>query len=107
MTDTQGVRRFTTGVLPLSQAKTRADRLESLLAQHQRDGGLDMTTREACEAFQRVYGAELFPHHGEAGLSALEAAQRVLCDRENKRRCRVTGVMVKTYRVELKQVELI
>lgn len=105
--DTHGLKRYTTGPLSLQDAKTRADRLEALLANHQRNGGADMTTREACEAFQRVYGVELFPHHGEAGLGALEAAQRVLCEREHKRPCRVTGVTVKTWRVAEKQVELI
>lgn len=105
--DTQGVKRYTTGPLPLSEAKTRADRLESLLATHQRGGGKDMTVRELCEAFERVYGAQLFPHHCEAGMSALEAAQRVECDRENRRACRVTGVHVKVYFLREKQVELI
>lgn len=106
-TDTQSVKRYTTSPLPLSQAKTRADRLESILANHQRNGGTDMTVRELCEEFTRVYGAVLFPHHGEAGMAALEAAKRVECDRENRRACRVTGVHVKVYRLVAKQVELI
>jgi hypothetical protein len=91
----------------LASAKTRADRLESLLAEHQRNGGEDMTVRELCEAFTRVYGGQLFPHHGEAGVSALEAAERVVCDRENRRACRVTGVHVKVYRLVPKQAGLI
>lgn len=106
-TGTHGVKRYTTGPLPMSEAKTRSDRLESLLADHQRNGGQDMTVRELCAAFDRVYGVALFPHHGEAGMCALEAAQRVLCDRENKRHCKVTNVLVKVYRLAEKQVELI
>ena len=105
--DTQRVKRYTTGPLALTDAKTRADRIEALLASHQRDGGSDMTVREVCVAFERVYGVQLFPHHGEAGLSALEVAKRVVCDRENKRHCRVTNVLVKTYHLVVKQVELI
>lgn len=106
-TDTHSVKRYTTGPLSLSDAKTRADRIEALLAAHQRDGGQDMTVREVCEAFQRVYGAQLFPHHGEAGISALEAAKRVQVDRNNKRHCTVTGVLVKVCSLQAKQVELI
>ena len=100
-------RRLTTGPLPLSQAKLQADRVESLLADHQRNGGSDMTVREVCEAYQRVYGDPMFPNHAEGRLGNLEAAKRVECDRENKRPCRVTGVTVKVYRVVAKQVELI
>lgn len=106
-TDTHRVKRYTTGPLPLDQAKSRADRLEALLAQHQRGGGQDMTVRELCEAYTRVYGDQLFPHHGEAGMNLLEAGKRVDCDRENKRHCTVTGVLVKVYRLRAKQVELI
>lgn len=106
-TDTQSVKRYTTGPLPLDQAKTRADRLEALLANCQRAGQRDMTVRELCEEYQRVYGAAMFPNHCEAGMAALEAAERVQCDRENKRACRVTGVHVKVYRLQAKQVELI
>ena len=50
-TDTRRVKRYTTGPLPVREAKTRADRVESLIAQHQRNGGVDMTVREICEAF--------------------------------------------------------
>jgi hypothetical protein len=99
--------RLSTGPLPLSQAKAQADRVESLLANHQRDGGKDMTVREVCEAYLRVYGDPMFPNHAEGRLGNLEAAKRVVCDRENKRQCRVTGVTVKVYRVVEKQVELI
>lgn len=106
-TDTHSVKRYTTGPLSLSDAKTRNDRIEALLAAHQRNGGQDMTVREVCEAFQRVYGAQLFPHHGEAGINALEAAKRVQVDRENKRHCTVTGVLVKVCSLQAKQVELI
>jgi hypothetical protein len=104
--DTQRVKRYTTGPLPLAAAKTRADRLEALLADHQRSGAADMTVRELCEAFCRVYGSVMFPNHCEAGMAALEAAERVVCDRENPRACRVTGVRVKVYRLEAKQVEV-
>ncbi len=114
-TDTQSVKRYTTGPLPLSDAKTRADRVEALLAQHQRDGGRDMTVREMCVAFDSMGWLNkstgrplvLFPNHAEAAFAALEAAERVQCDRENKRACRVTGVHVKVYRLQVKQVELI
>jgi hypothetical protein len=105
--DTQGVKRYTTGPLPLSAAKTRNDRVEALLAAHQRSGGQNMTVREICEAYQRVYGEQLFPNHGEAGVSALEAAKRVQVDRENRRHCTVTGVLVKVCSLPAKQVELI
>lgn len=101
---TSGVKRYTTGPLPISQAKTRADRLESVLANLMRTGMPDATVRELCEAFWRTYEVQLFPHHGEAGLAALEAAGRVECDRDNKRPCTVTGVSVKVYRLHAKQV---
>ena len=114
LVDTQGAKRYTTGPLPLAQAKTRADRLEAILANHQRDGGADMTVRELCEAFNAMGYRDrsgrplvLFPNHCEAGMASLEAAERVQCDRENKRACRVTGVHVKVYRLVAKQVELI
>lgn len=110
-TDTQttadrpsGVKRYTTGPLPLGQAKTRADRLEAVLANLMRNGMPDATVRELCTAFERTYGVQLFPHHGEAGLAALEAAGRVQCDREHKRPCTVTGVAVKVYRLQAQQV---
>lgn len=112
--DTCGVRRFTTGPLSVSEAKTRNDRVEALLARHQRNGGVNMTVREMCEAFNemryldgRGQPMELFPNHAEAAFANLEAAERVECDRENKRKCTVTGVMVKVYRLREKQVELI
>jgi hypothetical protein len=103
----QQATRLTTGPLPLSEAKAQADRVESLLANHQRDGGKDMTVREVCVAYESVYGHAMFPNHAEGRLGNLEAARRELCDRENKRPCRVTGVTVKVYRVVEKQVELI
>lgn len=102
-----GVKRYTTGPLPLSEAKNRADRLEALLAAHQRHGGADMTVRELCRAYEATYGLQLFPHHGEAGMVALEAAERVVCDRENRRACCVTGKLVKVYRLVPKQSELL
>lgn len=114
-TDTQRVKRYTTGPLPVQDAKNRADRLEALLAQHQRNGGQDMTVNELRVAFNGAgyrnertgEPLELYPNTCEAGMSALEAAQRVVCDRENKRHCTVTGVLVKVYRLKAKQVELI
>jgi hypothetical protein len=105
--DTQCVKRFTTGPLSLTDAKAQADRVEALLASHQRSGGADMTVREVCQAYERVYGETMFPNHAEGRLGNLEAAKRVECDRENKRPCRVTGVTVKVYRVAEKQVELL
>jgi hypothetical protein len=113
--DTQRVKRYTTGPLPLCDAKSRADRLEALLAQHQRAGGRDMTVKELCRAYNgaqfrhEVTGdlLELYPNTCEAGMSSLEAAQRVECDRENKRHCTVTGVEVKVYRLKARQVEIV
>jgi hypothetical protein len=105
-TDTPTAKRYTTGQLPVHEAKKQADRAEALLAAHQRAGGVDMTNVEMCEAYQRVYGETLYPHHGMARLNNLEAANRVVCDRENKRPCSVTGKLVQTYTVPLLQVRL-
>lgn len=105
-TDTQTVKRYTTGPLPLAEAKKQADRVEALIAAHQRAGGVDMTNVEMCEAYQRVYGEVLYPHHGMARLNNLEAANRVVCDRVDKRRCSVTGHQVQTYTVPMMQVRL-
>jgi len=106
-TSTSQAARLTTGPLPLSEAKAQADRIEALLANHQRGGGKDMTVREVCAAYERVYGEPMFPNHAEGRLGNLEAAKRVECDRENRRPCSVTGVTVKVYRVAVKQVELL
>ena len=106
-TDTQRVKRYTTGPLALSDAKAQADRIEALLANHQRGGGQDMTVREVCAAYERVYGEPMFPNHAEGRLGNLEAAKRVECDRENRRPCSVTGVTVKVYRVAARQGDLL
>ena len=106
-TDTQRTKRYTPGVLALSEAKAQADRIESLLASTQRSGGDGLTVREVCREYERVYGDVLFPNHAEARLSNLEAAGRVLVDRLNPRACSVTGVKVKVCRVPLQQVPLI
>jgi hypothetical protein len=113
--DTQGVKRYTTGALPLKDSATRADRVERIMANHQRGGGQNMTVREICEAFNqagfmRAEARELlvlFPHHGEAALGLLEAAKRVVCDRTNKRKCTVTGVLVKVYWLRERQAEMV
>jgi len=97
--------RLSPGPLPLSVAKTQADRIESILASHQRNGGADMTTREICEAYERMWQVMLFPNQAEGRLASLEAAQRVVCDRENRRKCRVTGQTVKVYFVQAQQVD--
>lgn len=99
--------RLTPGPLPVNVAKSEADRCEALLAQAQRNGAADMSYRELREEYARVYGVEIFPHTVQARLNALEHAGRVVCDRENRRKCRITGVLVQVYSVPLKQVELI
>lgn len=103
-TTPRGVRLYP-GPLPLNVAKTQADRVESILAKTQRLGGADMTTREICEAYKDVWGVMLFPGQAEGRLASLEAAERVICDRENKRKCRVTGQVVKVYCVPAVQVD--
>lgn len=95
------------GPLPLRIAKSQADRVEAILANCQRSGVADMTVREVCQAYENIWQSALFPNQAEARLAALEAAERVECDRENKRRCRVTGQVVKVYRLPLKQAELV
>lgn len=99
-------KRYTTGPLPLHQAKKQADRVEALLAANQRGGGKNMTNVEMCEAYLRTYGENLFPHHGMARLNNLEAAGRVVCERENRRACTVTNHKVQTYTVPLAQARL-
>lgn len=100
-------KRYTPGPLPLDKARAQIDRMESLLANLQRNGQPDATVRELCEAYKATYGEEMFPHHGEARCCALEAAGRVLCDRDNKRLCRVTAQRVKVYRLIPKQVDFL
>ena len=104
--DTTTAKRYTTGPLPLSEAKKQADRVEALIAAHQRAGGVDMTNVEMCAAYLRVYGETLYPHHGMARLNNLEAANRVVCDRENKRACSITGQRVQVYALPLLQTRL-
>lgn len=93
------------GNLSLSVAKSQADRIEVLLAENQRNGCTDMTVREVCEAYQRVWDVLLFPGQAEARLAALEAAGRVICEREEKRECRITRNRVKSYHVPHRQAE--
>lgn len=95
------------GPLPLTVAKTQADRIEAILASHQRNGGADLTTREVCQEYERIWGVMLFPNQAEGRLASLEAAERVVCDREKKRKCRVTGQVVKVYSVQALQVEIL
>lgn len=107
-TTPQRVKRYTTGPLPLVEAKSQADRMEAVLANLQRNGTANATVRELCEAYMHTYaGCTMFPHHGEARMNALEAAGRVVCDRDNKRPCRVTGQSVKVYRLIPKQVDFL
>jgi hypothetical protein len=40
-------------------------------------------------------------------LGLLEAAKRVVCDRTNKRKCTVTGVLVKVYWLRERQAEMV
>lgn len=106
-TDIQKAVRLTPGPLPLAVAKSEADRLEALLANAQRNGAKDMSYRELREEFVRVYGKEIFPHTVQSRLNALEHAGRVACEREQRRKCRVTGVLVQVYAVPMKQAGLL
>lgn len=47
----------------------------------------------------------MFPHTGMARMNNLEAAGRVVCDRDNKRICTVTGERVQVYSLPLQQVD--
>lgn len=105
--DIQKAVRLTPGPLPLDVAKSQADRCEAVLANAQRSGAQNMSYMEVRADYSRIYGDELFPHTVQARLNALEHAGRVVCDRENRRKCRITGVLVQVYSVPLKQVELI
>jgi hypothetical protein len=113
--DTQGVKRYTTGALPLKDSATRADRVERMLANHQRGGGHNMTVSEVCKAFNEAGFMHrktrrplvLFPNNAEAALGLLEGAKRVVCDRENKRQCTVTTVRVKVYWLRERQAEMV
>lgn len=84
--------------------------MEALLAHMQRNGQANATARELCEAYERTYadggtGGRMFPHTGMARMNNLEAAGRVVCDRENKRICTVTGERVQVYSLPLQQVD--
>lgn len=114
--DIQTVKRFTPGPLPLHAAKEQGDRVEAILAQHQRNGGRDMTVNEVCAAYLAAYPVNektggptvMHPSTVNARLANLEAAGRVVCDRENKRFCSVVrSIPVKVYCLPLKQAGLI
>lgn len=112
--DIQDVKRFTTGALTTSKAVSQAAMVEAVLAKHQRNGGNDMTVNEVCRAYIAAYTDPvtglppvMHPSTANARLHGLEAAERVLCDRENKRMCTVTGKTVKVYSLPLKQAGLI
>lgn len=103
-------KRYTPGPLSLSLAKGQADRMEALLAHMQRNGHANATARELCQAYERTYaegetGGRMFPHTGMARMNNLEAAGRVVCDRDNKRICTVTGERVQVYSLPLQQVD--
>lgn len=106
--DIQKSTRLNPGPLPLSVAKTQADRIEAVLANCQRNGIEAMTYMEIREETVRVYGkeGEMWPHAVNARLSALEAAGRVVCDREHTRPCKVTGVAVKVFSVPMVQASV-
>lgn len=47
----------------------------------------------------------MFHHTGMARMNNLEAAGSVVCDRENKRICAVTGDRVQVYSLPTQQVD--